>query len=110
MTDSISLPETPGAEYAERIKHLRASVGLTQAALAKRLGVSFQTVNRWENSKSAAQTGGTTLYTLAGANLKSDAQTKYTNSSSKVWTFAVPSPGAAALVGLAALITSRRRN
>ena len=75
--------------------------------------------------KSAAQTGGTTLYTLAGANLKSDAQTKYTTSSKvwtfdstftganvgqAAWTFAVPSPSAAALVGLAALITSRRRN
>ena len=75
--------------------------------------------------KSAAQTGGTTLYTLAGANLKSDAQTKYTTSSKvwtfdstftganvgqAAWTFAVPSPGAAALVGLAALITGRRRN
>ena len=75
--------------------------------------------------KSAAQTGATTLYTLAGANLKSDAQTKYTTSSKvwtfdstftaaidgqAAWTFAVPSPGAAALVGLAALVTGRRRN
>lgn len=32
---------------------MRASVGLTQVALAKRFGVSFPTVNRWENSKSA---------------------------------------------------------
>ena len=75
--------------------------------------------------KSAAQTGGTTLYTIASANLKSDAQTKYTTSS-KVWTFDssfegagnplqsawtfAPTPGAAALVGLAALLTGRRRN
>ena len=36
--------------------------------------------------KSSAQTGGTTLYTMASANVKSDAQTKYTTSS-KVWTF-----------------------
>ena len=36
--------------------------------------------------KSTAQTGGTTMYTLASANLKSDAQTKYTTSG-KVWTF-----------------------
>ena len=75
--------------------------------------------------KSTAQTGGTTLYTLASANLKSDAQTKYTTSSKvwtfdsgfeganvgqAAWTFGVPSPGAAALVGLAALLTGRRRN
>ncbi|MEI6274226.1 MAG: IPT/TIG domain-containing protein, partial [Phycisphaerae bacterium] len=36
--------------------------------------------------KSTAQTGGTTLYTIASANVKSDAQTKYTTSA-KVWTF-----------------------
>ena len=36
--------------------------------------------------KSTAQTGGTTMYTLASLNLKSDAQTKYTTSG-KVWTF-----------------------
>ena len=53
MPDLTPLSETPGADYAERIKNLRASVGLTQVALAKRLGVSFQTVNRWENGKSA---------------------------------------------------------
>ena len=36
--------------------------------------------------KSTAQTGGTTMYTLAAINLKSDAQTAYTTSG-KVWTF-----------------------
>ena len=79
--------------------------------------------------KSTAQTGGTTLYTMASANLKSDAQTKYTTGGKvwtfdssftgydpnnplpqAAWTFGVPSPGAAALVGLAALLTGRRRN
>ena len=83
----------------------------------------------WGNTtgKSTAQTGGTTMYTVASVNLKSDAQTKYTTSG-KVWTFdstfdganagqaawtfaaAVPTPGAAALIGLAALISGRRRN
>jgi len=73
--------------------------------------------------KSAAQTGATTLYTLAGANLKSDAQTKYTTSS-KVWTFDstfdgatvgqeawtfVPSPGVAALIGIAGAFFGKRR-
>ena len=78
--------------------------------------------------KSTAQTGGTTLYTIASANLKSDAQTKYTTSS-KVWTFdsgfeganvgqaawtfsdglPIPTPGAAALIGLAGMASSRRR-
>ena len=78
--------------------------------------------------KSTAQTGGTTMYTLASLNLKSDAQTKYT-SACKVWTFdstfngvdvgqeawtfatgaAIPAPGAAALIGLASAFFGKRR-
>jgi len=38
-------------EYPERIKKLRARLGFTQQGLADRLGVSFATVNRWENGK-----------------------------------------------------------
>ncbi len=38
-------------DYPERIRNLRARLGLTQIALADRLGVSFPTVNRWENGK-----------------------------------------------------------
>lgn len=41
----------PGTDYPERIKQFRASRGLTQEALAGRLGVSFATVNRWENGQ-----------------------------------------------------------
>ena len=41
----------PGDDYAERIKRLRGEIGLTQQALADRLGVSFATVNRWENGQ-----------------------------------------------------------
>ena len=95
-------------------------IALGAGAAAPKMVMWLQTTG-----KSAAQTGATTLYTFAGANLKSDAQTKYTTSSKvwtfdstftganvgqAAWTFAVPSPGAAALVGLAALITGRRRN
>ncbi len=39
-------------DYPEQIRTLRAKLGLTQVALAERLGVSFPTVNRWENGKS----------------------------------------------------------
>jgi len=80
--------------------------------------------------KSTAQTGGTTLYTISGANLRSDSQTKLTGSlvSNKVftfdptfdgatvgqeaWTFAVPvvpTPGAAALIGIAGAFFGKRR-
>ncbi|MBM3313795.1 helix-turn-helix domain-containing protein, partial [candidate division WOR-3 bacterium] len=37
---------------AERILRLRKRLGLTQVAFAELLGVSFVTVNRWENGKS----------------------------------------------------------
>ena len=42
----------PNDNYSSQIKQLRARLGLTQVMLAARLGVSFPTVNRWENGKS----------------------------------------------------------
>lgn len=39
------------SDYPARIKHLRGRLGLTQVELAGRLGVSFVTVNRWENGQ-----------------------------------------------------------
>lgn len=45
------LGSTPGEDYSDRIKLMRASLGLTQQNLAARLGVSFATVNRWENGQ-----------------------------------------------------------
>ena len=44
---SSSLP----SDYSARIKQFRARLGLTQVELAARLGVSFATVNRWENGQ-----------------------------------------------------------
>lgn len=38
-------------DYSSRIRRTRGRLGLTQQALADRLGVSFATVNRWENSQ-----------------------------------------------------------
>ena len=49
MIDRPRLGPTPGDDFADRIQRLRAEIGLTQQALADRLGVSFATVNRWEN-------------------------------------------------------------
>lgn len=43
---------TPGPDFPDQIKQLRGRLGLTQVMLAERLGVSFPTVNRWENGKS----------------------------------------------------------
>lgn len=39
--------------FAIRVKRLRERLSLTQKALAKSLGVSFATVNRWENGWTA---------------------------------------------------------
>ena len=40
------------SNYAERIRRLRTRLGLTQIRFAERMGVSFATVNRWENDQS----------------------------------------------------------
>lgn len=45
------MDRTPGDDFPEQIKQLRARMGLTQVMLADRLGVAFPTVNRWENNK-----------------------------------------------------------
>ena len=43
------LPE--GAALADLVRRLRSEAGLTQEQLARELGVSFVTVNRWESGK-----------------------------------------------------------
>ena len=37
--------------FPETVKEVRRRLGLSQEELAKALGVSFATVNRWENGK-----------------------------------------------------------
>lgn len=37
---------------AKEIKELRLKLGLTQEQFAAKVGVTFSTVNRWENGKS----------------------------------------------------------
>ena len=37
--------------FPERVKDVRRQLGLSQEELAHALGVSFATVNRWENGK-----------------------------------------------------------
>ena len=45
--------EPPEAlSFAERLRVLRARLGLSQEQLARRLSVSFATVNRWEAGRS----------------------------------------------------------
>ena len=42
---------SPLENIAEELKKLRQQQGWSQEDLARNLGVSFATVNRWENSK-----------------------------------------------------------
>ena len=44
------------SNFGERIRRLRGGVGLTQSQLADLLGVSFASVNRWENGQSRPST------------------------------------------------------
>jgi len=38
-------------EISKMIKGLRVSLGLTQEQLAAKVGVTFSTINRWENGR-----------------------------------------------------------
>jgi superfamily II DNA or RNA helicase/DNA-binding XRE family transcriptional regulator len=61
------MDRTPGDDFPDQIKQLRARLGLTQAMLAERLGVSFPTVNRWENQKTIpSQLAWNKLLEMAG--------------------------------------------
>ena len=53
MTENYNIDYQVGEDYPNYIKRLRDRLGLTQKALAERIGVSFPTVNRWENGKAS---------------------------------------------------------
>jgi transcriptional regulator with XRE-family HTH domain len=59
---------------ANRLRRLRTRLGLSQEALARLLGVSFATVNRWESDKQASGPRGVVLVFLQAleAGLDSD--------------------------------------
>jgi putative transcriptional regulator len=46
------MPQQPNA-FAQQVKAVRKQLKLSQDELAQALGVSFATVNRWENGKTA---------------------------------------------------------
>ena len=48
----MSIASNTGIDYSERIRRLRGKLSLTQAQLAELMGVSFASVNRWENGQS----------------------------------------------------------
>ncbi len=40
-----------GQSFPARVKEIRRQLGISQEGLAHELGVSFATINRWENGK-----------------------------------------------------------
>ena len=49
--DSCSMPIISQAELSDLVRETRQHLELSQAKFAVRLGVSFQSVNRWENRR-----------------------------------------------------------
>ncbi|HEY9763634.1 MAG TPA: helix-turn-helix transcriptional regulator [Trichocoleus sp.] len=45
------MPEVEQAELAELVRETRQRLELSQTKFAEMLGVSFQSVNRWENGR-----------------------------------------------------------
>ncbi len=45
--------EVTEQEVSEMVRELRVALGLTQEQFAARIGVTFSTVNRWENGRGA---------------------------------------------------------
>jgi transcriptional regulator with XRE-family HTH domain len=44
-------PVTKRASTSDLVREIRTRLGLTQEKLAVRLGVTFPTINRWENGR-----------------------------------------------------------
>jgi predicted ATPase/DNA-binding CsgD family transcriptional regulator/DNA-binding XRE family transcriptional regulator len=57
---------------AARLRQLRASLGLSQEQLARRLGVSFATVNRWESGRTQISAPAAAALTQLEAEVAAD--------------------------------------
>jgi DNA-binding transcriptional regulator YiaG len=51
LEDTLAMPLTESLSTAVLVRETRKRLGLTQLQFAKTLGVSFQSVNRWERGK-----------------------------------------------------------
>ncbi len=55
MSNALSSDILPDVKISETIRELRSRQKLSQEAFARTIGVSYPTVNRWENGKAAPQ-------------------------------------------------------
>jgi putative transcriptional regulator len=51
ILESLDMNNQEPDDYSKRIKSIRKQLGLSQEELAHKLGVSFTSVNRWENGQ-----------------------------------------------------------
>ncbi len=51
FSESVDMNNRDPGDYSKRIKSIRQQLGFSQEELAHKLGVSFTSVNRWENGQ-----------------------------------------------------------
>jgi len=54
--------------FSEQVKHVRKILDYSQDKLAQILGVSFATINRWENSKNTSKLAQKSFYDFCESN------------------------------------------
>ena len=63
-------------KFSEIVREVRKQLGITQEDLAHTLGVSFATVNRWENAKTSPSKLARTQFNLFCEDMKKKGRLK----------------------------------
>ena len=61
---------TESEKFSKLVKEVRKQIGISQEDLAHSLGVSFATVNRWENAKTSPSKLARTQFDLFCKDMK----------------------------------------
>ncbi len=61
---------TESEKFSELVKRIRKQLGISQEDFAHALGVSFATVNRWENAKTSPSKLARTQFNLFCENMR----------------------------------------
>ena len=65
---------TESEKFSKLVKRVRKQLGISQEELAHALGVSFATVNRWENAKTSPSKLARTQFNLFCENMRKKGQ------------------------------------